>query len=76
MLLLVFDVALLFAKWGSHLDHVGALAYFTEVLGYNGPVYMTVSPYPATCLMKCLPEHMKWFVEFHKKASLGTKIII
>jgi integrator complex subunit 11 len=27
----------------SHLDHIGALPYFTEVCGYNGPVYMTVS---------------------------------
>jgi len=48
---------------GSHLDHVGALAYFTEVCGYSGPIYMTVSPFSATCLMKCLPEHMQRFVE-------------
>jgi hypothetical protein len=27
----------------SHLDHIGALPYFTEVCGYSGPVYMTVS---------------------------------
>jgi len=26
----------------SHLDHVGALPYFTEVCGYHGPIYMTV----------------------------------
>lgn len=25
-----------------HLDHIGALPYFTEVCGYNGPIYMTV----------------------------------
>lgn len=24
-----------------HLDHVGALPYFTEVCGYHGPIYMT-----------------------------------
>lgn len=24
-----------------HLDHCGALPYFTEVLGYDGPIYMT-----------------------------------
>ncbi|KAL2900229.1 Cleavage and polyadenylation specificity factor subunit 3-II [Bienertia sinuspersici] len=24
-----------------HLDHVGALPYFTEVCGYGGPIYMT-----------------------------------
>lgn len=23
-----------------HLDHCGALPYFTEILGYNGPIYM------------------------------------
>jgi hypothetical protein len=27
----------------SHLDHIGALPYFTEVCGYHGPIYMTVS---------------------------------
>ncbi|CBI26829.3 unnamed protein product, partial [Vitis vinifera] len=27
-----------------HLDHVGALPYFTEVCGYSGPIYMTVIP--------------------------------
>ena len=26
----------------SHLDHVGALPYFTERAGYDGPIYMTV----------------------------------
>ncbi|KAH7671703.1 Metallo-hydrolase/oxidoreductase protein [Dioscorea alata] len=26
-----------------NLDHVGALPYFTEVCGYNGPIFMTVS---------------------------------
>lgn len=26
-----------------HLDHIGALPYFTEVCGYDGPIYMTVS---------------------------------
>lgn len=25
-----------------HLDHIGALPYFTQVCGYNGPIYMTV----------------------------------
>jgi len=24
-----------------HLDHCGALPYFTEILGYSGPIYMT-----------------------------------
>ncbi|EFA75892.1 integrator complex subunit 11 [Heterostelium album PN500] len=25
-----------------HLDHCGALPYFTEICGYDGPIYMTV----------------------------------
>nr|CAB3457001.1 unnamed protein product [Digitaria exilis] len=28
----------------SHLDHIGALPYFTEVCGYHGPIYMTQYP--------------------------------
>ncbi|KAF7684119.1 Integrator complex subunit 11 [Astathelohania contejeani] len=31
-----------------HLDHCGALPYFTEVLGYSGPIYMT-HPTKAVC---------------------------
>eukprot|EP01018_Ginkgo_biloba_P021790 Gb_11668 [translate_table: standard] len=27
-----------------HLDHIGALPYFTEVCGYEGPIYMTTRP--------------------------------
>ncbi|KAG5532061.1 hypothetical protein RHGRI_026618 [Rhododendron griersonianum] len=30
-----------------HLDHIGALPYFTEVCGYSGPIYMT---YPTKAL--------------------------
>ncbi|KAJ0666015.1 putative metallo-beta-lactamase, zn-dependent metallo-hydrolase, RNA specificity [Helianthus annuus] len=30
-----------------HLDHIGALPYFTEVCGYTGPIYMT---YPTKAL--------------------------
>ncbi|KAJ9135716.1 hypothetical protein P3X46_032868 [Hevea brasiliensis] len=36
-----------------HLDHVGALPYFTEVCGYNGPVYMT---YPTKALAPLMLE--------------------
>ncbi|RZC57977.1 hypothetical protein C5167_005283 [Papaver somniferum] len=36
-----------------HLDHVGALAYFTEVCGYNGPIYMT---YPTRALSPLMLE--------------------
>ncbi|CAJ1932666.1 unnamed protein product [Sphenostylis stenocarpa] len=37
-----------------HLDHVGALAYFTEVCGYNGPIYMT--QYPTKALAPLMLE--------------------
>ncbi|KAI4297066.1 hypothetical protein L6164_036974 [Bauhinia variegata] len=36
-----------------HLDHVGALPYFTEVCGYRGPVYMT---YPTKALAPLMLE--------------------
>ncbi|WCJ33621.1 Cleavage and polyadenylation specificity factor subunit 3-II [Euphorbia peplus] len=36
-----------------HLDHVGALPYFTEVCGYKGPVYMT---YPTKALAPLMLE--------------------
>ncbi|KAJ7530618.1 hypothetical protein O6H91_14G010800 [Diphasiastrum complanatum] len=36
-----------------HLDHVGALPYFTEVCGYEGPIYMT---YPTKALAPLMLE--------------------
>ncbi|XP_021293359.1 cleavage and polyadenylation specificity factor subunit 3-II [Herrania umbratica] len=36
-----------------HLDHIGALPYFTEVCGYTGPVYMT---YPTKALAPLMLE--------------------
>ncbi|CAI0410467.1 unnamed protein product [Linum tenue] len=36
-----------------HLDHIGALPYFTEVIGYNGPIYMT---YPTKALAPLMLE--------------------
>lgn len=36
-----------------HLDHIGALPYFTEVCGYNGPIYMT---YPTKALAPIMLE--------------------
>ncbi|XP_059288125.1 cleavage and polyadenylation specificity factor subunit 3-II [Lycium ferocissimum] len=36
-----------------HQDHIGALPYFTEVCGYNGPIYMT---YPTKALAPLLLE--------------------
>ncbi|KAF8067260.1 CPSF73-II [Scenedesmus sp. PABB004] len=36
-----------------HLDHVGALPYFTEVLGYRGPIFMT---YPTAAVAPLMLE--------------------
>ena len=36
-----------------HLDHCGALPYFTEMCGYNGPVLMT---YPTKAICPILLE--------------------
>ncbi|KAL4569465.1 hypothetical protein LXL04_025103, partial [Taraxacum kok-saghyz] len=36
-----------------HLDHIGALPYFTEVCGYTGPIYMT---YPTKALAPLMLE--------------------
>lgn len=36
-----------------HLDHIGALPYFTEVCGYKGPIFMT---YPTKALAPLMLE--------------------
>lgn len=38
------------------MDHVGALPYFTEVCGYNGPIYMSVS----YIVLKVFDEMFEW----------------
>ncbi|KAG0456677.1 hypothetical protein HPP92_024465 [Vanilla planifolia] len=44
-----------------HLDHVGALPYFTEVCGYNGPIFMS---YPTKVLAPLmLEDYRKVMVE-------------
>ncbi|PNY03909.1 cleavage and polyadenylation specificity factor subunit 3-ii-like protein [Trifolium pratense] len=43
-----------------HLDHVGALVYFTEVCGYRGPVYMT---YPTKALSPLMLEDFRKMVD-------------
>eukprot|EP00250_Pteridium_aquilinum_P033153 c5259_g1_i1 orf=104-2215(+) len=44
-----------------HLDHVGALPYFTEVCGYEGPIFMT---YPTKALAPLmLEDYRKVMVE-------------
>lgn len=39
-----------------HLDHCGALPFMTEMVGYNGPIYMThptkaIAPILLVCLL-------------------------
>jgi len=44
-----------------HLDHCGALPYFTEMIGYDGPIYMT-APTKAICPL-LLEDYRKITVE-------------
>jgi integrator complex subunit 11 len=39
-----------------HLDHCGALPYFTEICGYSGPIYMT---HPTRSIAPILLEDMR-----------------
>lgn len=39
-----------------HLDHCGALPYFTEMVGYKGPIYMT---HPTKAIAPILLEDMR-----------------
>jgi len=39
-----------------HLDHCGALPYLTEMVGYNGPIYMT---HPTKAIAPILLEDMR-----------------
>ena len=39
-----------------HLDHCGALPYMTEIVGYNGPIYMTG---PTLAIAPILLEDMR-----------------
>lgn len=40
----------------SHLDHCGALPFFTEMCGYDGPIYMT---YPTKAICPILLEDFR-----------------
>lgn len=46
-----------------HLDHIGALPYFTEVCGYHGPVYMT---YPTKALAPLMLEDYRKVMVDHR----------
>lgn len=57
-----------------HLDHCGALAYFTEVLGYTGPIYMT---YPTRAVVPLLLEdYRKISVEKFKDKKNFSRVDI
>ncbi len=48
--------------WCSHLDHIGALPYFTEICGYEGPIYMTVSSKASSQWIVCWNSGMSRFM--------------
>jgi integrator complex subunit 11 len=54
-----------------HLDHCGALPYFTELVGYDGPILMT---YPTKAIAPLLLEDMrKVCVERKNEANFFTQ---
>ncbi|KAJ3343773.1 hypothetical protein HDU93_006690 [Gonapodya sp. JEL0774] len=53
-----------------HLDHCGALPFFTECLGYDGPVYMTHPTYKIAPIL--LDDYRKITVE--KRAAQGQEV--
>ncbi|EPS71695.1 hypothetical protein M569_03060, partial [Genlisea aurea] len=53
-----------------HLDHIGALPYFTQICGYNGPIYMT---YPTKALGPLmLEDYRKVMVDRRGEKELFT----
>jgi integrator complex subunit 11 len=52
-----------------HLDHCGGLPYFTEIVGYNGPIYMT---YPTKAIA---PVLLNDFVKIAEDRSLSMSEI-
>eukprot|EP00834_Sanchytrium_tribonematis_P000110 NODE_3_length_80033_cov_0.932970.p26 type:complete len:322 gc:universal NODE_3_length_80033_cov_0.932970:79458-78493(-) len=56
-----------------HLDHCGALPYFTEILGYSGPVFMS-APTKAICRI-LLNDCRKFFNEKTSKFNYTEAMI-
>ncbi|RCI01897.1 Integrator complex subunit 11 [Rhizopus stolonifer] len=57
-----------------HLDHCGALPFFTEMLGYDGPIYMT-HPTKAICPI-LLEDYRKITVERKGETNFFTSAMI
>ncbi|XP_065840373.1 integrator complex subunit 11-like [Oscarella lobularis] len=57
-----------------HLDHCGALPYFTEMYGYDGPIYMT-HPTKAICPI-LLEDYRKITVEKKGETDFFTSAMI
>ncbi|KAF7722285.1 Integrator complex subunit 11 [Apophysomyces ossiformis] len=57
-----------------HLDHCGALPYFTEMCGYDGPIYMT-HPTKAICPL-LLEDYRKITVERKGETNFFTSAMI
>ncbi|XP_047489473.1 integrator complex subunit 11-like isoform X2 [Penaeus chinensis] len=57
-----------------HLDHCGALPYMTEMVGYNGPIYMT-QPTKALCPV-LLEDMRKVAVERKGETNFFTSVMI
>lgn len=47
-----------------HLDHCGALPYFTEIIGYKGPIFMT---YPTKAVLPILLEDCRKILSMKSK---------
>ncbi|KRZ73120.1 Integrator complex subunit 11 [Trichinella papuae] len=57
-----------------HLDHCGALPYMTEMIGYNGPIYMTI---PTKAIVPVLLEDFrKVQVKYRSDSHIFTSNMI
>lgn len=54
-----------------HLDHTGALPYFTEVLGYTGPIYMT---HPTKAILPLLLDDCQKLINMRDKKQKNYTI--
>ena len=56
-----------------HLDHCGALPYMSEMVGFDGPIYMT-HPTKAICPILLVSEDMvEAFCEVFTTSGINTR---